>query len=167
MALYILLIFIVVPIIEIAVFIQLGNEIGLWNTVILILLTAVIGTWLLKSQGLATLKRAQVNIQNQVFPVAEVFDGLCLALAGVLLLTPGFVTDAVGFLLFLPQFRVILRKQIWTRLAKLQSAQVWVNPENSTASQGDRPNTIDGSFREVGPEDERPDSTLPSNNRTN
>ena len=166
MALYILLIFIVVPIIEVAVFIQLGNEIGLWNTVILILLTAIIGTWLLKSQGMATLKRAQENFQNQVFPVAEVFDGLCLALAGILLLTPGFVTDSVGFLLFLPQFRVILRTQIWARLAKSQSARVWVNPKNSTASQGDKPNTIDGSFREVGPEDESPDPRLPSNNRT-
>ena len=167
MALYILLIFIAVPVVEIAVFIQLGNEIGLWNTVILILLTAIIGTWLLKNQGMATLKRAQENIQNQVFPVAEVFDGLCLALAGVFLLTPGFVTDAVGFFLFLPQFRVILRTQIWARLAKSQNARVWVNPENSAAPQSDKLNTIDGNFREVGPEDERPDPTLPSNNRTN
>ena len=103
MALYILLIFIFVPIIEIAVFIQLGSEIGLWNTVILILLTAIIGTFILKSQGMATLQRAQRNIQKHVFPVAEVFDSLCLALAGILLLTPGFVTDGAGFLLFLPQ----------------------------------------------------------------
>ena len=166
MALFISLIFIIIPVIEIAVFIQLGSEIGLWNTVILIILTAIIGTWLLKSQGMATLQRAQQSIQKQVFPVAEVFEGLCLALAGVLLLTPGFVTDAVGFLLFLPQFRAILRTQIWTRLAKSQSARGWVNPNNSATSQPDKLNTIDGDFREVGPEDDRPGPRLPRNNKT-
>ena len=135
MALYILLIFIFVPIIEIAVFIQLGSEIGLWNTVILILLTAIIGTFILKSQGMATLQRAQRNIQKHVFPVAEVFDSLCLALAGILLLTPGFVTDGAGFLLFLPQFRVILRAKIWGRLANSPSNRAWLHPDNSKSSQ--------------------------------
>tara|TARA_A100001037_G_C15136397_1_gene631399 strand:+ start:233 stop:736 length:504 start_codon:yes stop_codon:yes gene_type:complete len=156
MALYILLIFIFVPIVEIAVFIQLGSEIGLWNTVLLILLTAIIGTWLLKNQGMATLQRAQETIRKQVFPVTEVFDGLCLALAGVLLLTPGFVTDAVGFLLFFPQLRVILRTQIWTRLANSQNAHIWMNSENSGSPERENVNTIDGAFREVEPKDERP-----------
>lgn len=165
MALFISLTFIIIPIIEIAVFIQLGGEIGLWNTVILIILTAIIGTWLLKSQGMATLQRAQQSIQKQVFPVAEVFDGLCLALAGVLLLTPGFVTDAVGFLLFLPQFRAVLRKQIWTRLAKSQSAQAWVNPNNSRTSQPEKLNTIDGDFRVVRPENDRSEPRLPHNDK--
>ena len=166
MALYILLIFIFVPIIEIAVFIQLGSEIGLWNTVILILLTAIIGTCILKSQGMATLQRAQRNIQKHVFPVAEVFDGLCLALAGVLLLTPGFVTDAAGFLLFLPQFRIFLRAKIWARLANSQSARAWVGPENLKSSQRNNLNTIDGAFREVGPEDECSDPRLPRNDKS-
>jgi UPF0716 protein FxsA len=158
MALYILLIFIFVPIVEIAVFIQLGSEIGLWNTVLLILLTAIIGTWLLKNQGMATLQRAQETIRKQVFPVTEVFDGLCLALAGVLLLTPGFVTDAVGFLLFLPQLRVILRTQILTRLANSKNAHIWMNSENSGSPERENVNTIDGAFREVEPKDERPDT---------
>ena len=166
MALYILLIFIVVPIIEVAVFIQLGNEIGLWNTVMLILLTAIIGTFILKSQGTATLQRAQKSIQKHVFPVAEVFDGLCLALAGVLLLTPGFVTDAAGFLLFLPQFRVILRAKIWGRLANSPSARAWVHPDNSKSSQTNNLNTIDGAFREVGPGDEHSDPKLPRNDKS-
>ena len=165
MVLYILLIFIFVPIVEIAVFIQLGSEIGLWNTVLLILLTAIIGTWILKSQGIATLQRAQEIIQQQVFPVTEVFDGLCLALAGILLLTPGFLTDAVGFLLFLPQLRVLLRTQIWTLLAKSHGAHVWMNPENSVSSKRDKANTIDGSFREVGPKAEHPKSERPDDHK--
>lgn len=166
MALFISLTFIIVPIIEIAVFVQLGNEIGLWNTVILIILTAIIGAWLLKSQGIATLQRAQDSIQKQVFPIAEVFDGLCLAIAGVLLLTPGFVTDTAGFLLFLPQIRTILRKHIWIRLTKSQGDRVWANPDKPTSSPSDTPNTIDGDFREVQPEDERPKPDLPRNNKT-
>jgi len=163
MARFILLILIGVPIIEIAVFIQLGSEIGIWNTVILILLTAIMGAWLLKRQGLATLQRAQESIQKQVFPVAEVFDGLCLALAGVLLLTPGFVTDAAGFLLFLPKFRAVLRRQIWILLEKSERTRVWVKPDNSASAEGVRLNTIDGDFREVGPEDERPRPRIPRN----
>ena len=160
---FILPILIVVPIIEIAVFIQLGSEIGIWNTVILILLTAIIGAWLLKRQGMATLQRAQESIQKQVFPVAEVFDGLCLALAGVFLLTPGFVTDAAGFLLFLPKFRTMLRRQILIRLEKSERTRVWVNPDDSVSAEGAKLNTIDGDFREVGPEDERPTPKIPRN----
>ena len=160
---FILPILIVVPIIEIAVFIQLGSEIGIWNTVILILLTAIIGAWLLKRQGMATLQRAQESIQKQVFPVAEVFDGLCLALAGVFLLTPGFVTDAAGFLLFLPKFRTMLRRQILIRLEKSERTGVWVKPDNSASAEGVKLNTIDGDFREVGPEDERTRPRTPRN----
>ena len=166
MALLISLAFIIVPVIEITVFIQLGSEIGVWNTVILIILTAIIGAWLLRSQGLATLHRAQKSIQKQVLPVAEVFDGLCLIVAGVLLLTPGFVTDAAGLILFLPLFRAILRKQIWALLAKSESARVWVNAENPASSQSEGINTIDGDFREVGPEDSHPDPKPSPNNKT-
>ena len=165
MALLIPLAFIIVPVIEIAVFIHLGSEIGVWNTVILIILTAIIGAWLLRSQGLATLHRAQESIQRQVLPVAEVFDGLCLIAAGVLLLTPGFVTDAVGLILFLPLFRAILRTQIWARLVKSENARVWMNAENPASSQSEGLNTIDGDFHEVEPEDSHPDPKPCPNNK--
>ena len=103
MPLLILGLFIVIPIVEIAVFIEVGGRIGLWNTVAVVIITAMIGTWLLRSQGLKTLESARRNMERQVFPVAELFDGICLLLAGGLLLSPGFVTDAFGFLLFVPQ----------------------------------------------------------------
>ena len=96
MAIFIPLAFIIIPVIEIAVFIHLGGEIGLWNTILLIILTAIMGTWLLRAQGLATLQRAQASLEQQVFPIAEVFDGLCLVIAGVLLLMPS------GFCCFSP-----------------------------------------------------------------
>jgi UPF0716 protein FxsA len=165
MPIFIPLAFIIVPVVEIAVFIHLGGEIGLWNTVLLIVLTAIMGTWLLKSQGLATLQRAQESLGRQVFPIAEVFDGLCLVIAGVLLLTPGFVTDAVGFLLFLPFVRVILRVWVWKILARSENSRVWVNAEQPTAPSGRQSDAIDGEFRDVTPAKPDDDTKLPPHDK--
>ncbi len=165
MAIFIPLAFIIIPVIEIAVFIHLGGEIGLWSTILLIILTAIIGTWLLRAQGLATLQRAQASLERQVFPIAEVFDGLCLIVAGVLLLTPGFVTDAVGFSLFLPLIRTVLRIWIWTLLARSGNSKVWVNAEHSESPSDGQTDTIDGEFRDITPQ--KPDSktTLPPHDK--
>ncbi len=105
MGIVILLLLIVVPIIEIAVFIRVGGEIGLVNTLAVVIATAALGTYLLRRQGLATLFRIQQTLDENKLPLRELFDGLCLLVAGALLLTPGFVTDAFGFVLFLPPFR--------------------------------------------------------------
>ncbi len=109
MAIFLLAAFIGVPLIEIAVFIQVGGWIGLGWTLVLVVLTAVLGTWQLRIQGLATLLRARDQVDRGALPARELFDGACLLVAGVLLLTPGFVTDATGFLLFLPPVRDYLR----------------------------------------------------------
>lgn len=111
MGFIILLLFIGIPIIEIAVFIQVGDIIGLWSTIAVVIVTAVIGTALLRQQGLSTLMRAQATMNEGRVPAEELFDGACLLLAGAFLLTPGFVTDSVGFLLFLPPFRKLLRSK--------------------------------------------------------
>ena len=109
MPLLFLLLFIGVPIVEIAVFIEVGGWLGLWPTLAVIILTAVAGTTLLRWQGLSILARAKGSLERGELPLAEVFDGACLLVAGVLLLTPGFVTDGLGGLLFLPPFRAALR----------------------------------------------------------
>ena len=106
----VLLAFIGVPLVEIAVFIKLGGILGLWPTLGVVILTAIAGTTLLRHQGLATLGRARSNLEAGRFPMAEVFDGVCLLLAGALLLTPGFVTDLAGLLLFVPALRSVLRR---------------------------------------------------------
>ncbi|NQW01481.1 MAG: FxsA family protein [Rhodospirillales bacterium] len=110
MGLFILLALIVMPIVEIAVFIEVGGRIGLFNTIAVVFITAVAGTALLRWQGLSVLGRAQESLRVNRFPMEEVFDGLCLVFAGALLLTPGFVTDGIGFLLFLPPVRQILKR---------------------------------------------------------
>ena len=166
MPIFIPLAFIIIPVVEIAVFIHLGGEIGLWNTVLLIVLTAILGTWLLRSQGLATLQRAQESLARQVFPIAEVFDGLCLVVAGVLLLTPGFVTDAVGFLLFLPFTRMLLRVWIWKILARSENSRVWVNAGQPTEPPNGQDGTIDGDFRDVTPEKPGTDPKLPPHDKS-
>ena len=118
MALLILALFIGVPLVEIALFIEVGGLIGLWPTIGIVILTAVIGTALLRQQGLATLQRAQAELDAQRMPVRELFDGACLLVAGVLLLTPGFFTDAVGFALLIPPLRSVIGMAVWRALQR-------------------------------------------------
>ena len=95
----------VVPILEIGVFILLGGQIGVINTLLGIVLTALIGTILLRRQGFALLSQAQNQMDQGRVPGKELAHGVMLLAAGLLLLTPGFVTDTFGFLLLVPPFR--------------------------------------------------------------
>ncbi len=141
MALFLLLAMIVVPIVEIAVFIELGGFLGLWPTLGTIILTAMVGSALLRLQGLSTLRRVMQSVERGRLPLAEVFDGLCLLVAGALLLTPGFVTDAVGFLLFIPTFRAALGRL---------GARYLVKSGRVTVSAGAAGETIiDGEFSDL------------------
>ena len=110
MAFLILLALILVPLIEIGVFIEVGGAIGLWPTLALIVVTALLGTWQLQAQGLTTLNRAREQMDRGAMPARELFDGACLLIAGALLLVPGFVTDVLGALLFVPPVRDALRR---------------------------------------------------------
>ncbi|MFL1464637.1 FxsA family protein [Marinobacter sp. DUT-3] len=100
-----LFLFIIMPIAEMAVLIKVGGVIGVLNTIGLVLLTAVVGAWLLRQQGLATLLRANQRLNSGELPAKEVAEGLVLAVGGALLLTPGFITDTVGFLCLIPGTR--------------------------------------------------------------
>jgi len=111
-----LLIFILVPIIEIAAFIKIGDIIGLWPTLGCIVLTAVVGTLLLRQQGLSVLRQAQGSLHDNQVPVDSVIHGAFLLVSGALLLTPGFFTDAVGFILLIPPARKAIAHAIWNRL---------------------------------------------------
>ena len=108
--------FIVMPIAELAVLIQVGSVIGVLNTVGLVFLTAVIGAWLLRQQGLATLLRANERLNSGELPAKEVAEGLILAVGGAMLLTPGFITDTFGFLCLLPGLRHWLASQALKRM---------------------------------------------------
>ncbi|AQQ68277.1 membrane protein FxsA [Microbulbifer agarilyticus] len=100
-----LLLFIIMPILEMWVLIRVGEEIGALPTIGLVLLTAVVGLALLKRQGLSTIMRAQQKMAVGELPAQEMAEGIFLAVGGALLLTPGFITDAIGFACLIPGIR--------------------------------------------------------------
>ena len=99
------LLFIIIPLIELYFILVVGGAIGALWTVILVVLTAVIGVNLLRIQGMSTLAKAQRNMAQGQIPAMEMMEGIALAVAGVLLITPGFITDSIGFLCLIPASR--------------------------------------------------------------
>ena len=154
LGLYIFLLFLLTPIIEIAVLIEVGSVIGTLETVVLIVATAILGTVLLRKQGMEVLKRTQTSLNQGEMPVAEVFEGVCLLAAGALLLTPGFITDFIGFSLLVPGLRVRLGRFLLEKLLRrAQSNQMHMGPQ-SDAQTGGGPFTaaddvLEGDFKEV------------------
>ena len=118
MAGLILLLFIAVPIAEIIIFIEAGNLIGLWATLLMVILTAIVGTSMLRQQGVSVLRRAEEALQRNELPMEEVVTGICLLVSGALLLTPGFLTDSIGFALLVPPFRHFLGALVFRHIRK-------------------------------------------------
>ncbi len=113
------LIFIVIPLSEMLLLFAVSDLIGAWATLGLVLTTAVIGIQVLKPQGLATLFRVNQRLQSQELPALEIVEGMLLAAAGALLLTPGFITDTIGFLLLTaPTRRSIARRLLSSGMMK-------------------------------------------------
>ena len=102
------LLFLTVPLVEIYFLIQVGREIGALSTVLLCILSAALGAILLRIQGILTLLRAREKLRRGELPADNLLEGLILLIAGVLLLTPGFITDVVGFLCLVPSLRSML-----------------------------------------------------------
>ncbi|MCK5167336.1 MAG: FxsA family protein [Rhodospirillaceae bacterium] len=138
LGLLILLLFIAVPLIEIGLFIEVGGWVGGWTTVGLVILTAVVGLTLVRIQGLGVLKKFNNGLNNGMeggtFPVGAAFDGIALFIAGAMLLTPGFMTDILGFLLLIPPLRAFLGSKLQARAhfsAHTQHAQRRGHPQYS------------------------------------
>ncbi len=152
---WLFLLFVGVPIVEIGLFIQVGGAIGLWPTLAIVILTALAGTTLMRWQGMMTLRRLQDTLaagQNPADPIAQ---GAMILIAGVLLLTPGFFTDAVGLALLLPPVRVALFK--WGKSRFLAGNVAFstggpaTSPQNHASGQ-----TIDGEYTTVDGESDSP-----------
>ena len=94
-------IFIIVPLIEITIFISIGAEIGILNTIAIILFTALLGIFLIRKRGISLLFNAQKNMSQGIMPTEEIKGGIFLLISGLLLITPGFFTDCIGFAVFL------------------------------------------------------------------
>ncbi len=147
--------FIGVPILEIAVFIKACEIVGLWPTLAIVIMTAIVGTALLRAQGLATLARVRHSLDRGEIPVEDVFTGMCLLVAGALLLTPGFLTDSLGLLLFVPPVRHAIGHFVLTRLARGRGTRVWVDGKEVVTPRRDRGeadgDAVDVDFTEVDP----------------
>jgi len=142
-----LITFITVPLVEMIILIEVGGLIGAIPTVGLVVLTATIGLWLLKLEGLATLARVQEKLNQGQIPETELLEGIMLLVGGALLLTPGFVTDAIGFTCLLPGLRRPIARWI-IRQGVFKAMKL-----SGSAFRTDRPSqtggtTIDGEFIE-------------------
>lgn len=141
LALILFLAFLIVPLIEIATFIQVGGLIGVWPTIATVIITAVLGAWLWRLQGLSTLRSAQEALNRGELPVREISDGAFLLVAGALLLTPGFVTDAVGFALLIPPVRHVLARWFFRHMqARMEVHVVRGGPRGPHGPHGRGPN---------------------------
>lgn len=139
---YLVLLFVLTPIIEMWILIKVGGIIGALPTIGLVLLTAVIGLALLKQQGFATLLRARQKMAEGQVPAKEMVEGIFLAAGGVLLLTPGFVTDTLGFFCLLPGLRHLLI--VWGIRHFKPQVNAFRQQDFSTRDQSQ---TIEGEFR--------------------
>lgn len=108
--------FIAMPILEIYLLIQVGSAIGPLLTIGIVILTAILGTWMLRAQGLSTLNKARNRLSGGEVPAFEMMEGLALGVGGALLLTPGFMTDAIGFLCLIPFTRRLLVSRLSKRV---------------------------------------------------
>jgi UPF0716 protein FxsA len=145
--------FVAVPLIEIALFIQVGGFIGLWPTLAIVVLTALAGTWLVRSQGRLALGELRRSLNELNDPTEPLAHGAMILFSGALLLTPGFFTDAVGFALLVPGVRTALIRAIAKRVsvARFESPR---GPHDFTGpdrgeTPGRPPHVIDGDWEEA------------------
>jgi UPF0716 protein FxsA len=149
MPLLLVILFIVVPIAELAVLIQVGQLIGVWWTIGLLIADAVLGSWLLRSQGRLAWRRFVAAMNEGRIPHREAVDGVLVIFGGALLLCPGFITDVFGLLFLFPPTRIVLRRLlVRTGALKLVGSSPGVP---SAPNNGRRPTDIEGSAVDIDP----------------
>lgn len=153
---WLFLLFVAVPLIEIALFIQLGGLLGLWNTLGIVIATAFLGTWLVRTQGIAAMNQVRGSFSQMQDPSEPLANGAMILFAGALLLTPGFFTDAVGFLLLFPPFRAAAFKYAKSRI----TVQSFSTGTTQPSHENRKSNVIDAEYTDVTPN--KPPSDDPS-----
>lgn len=152
---WLLIAFLAVPMIEIALFIQIGGTIGLGWTLLIVVITAVLGAYMVRSQGAQVMNQVRSSFSEVRDPSEPLAHGAMILFAGALLLTPGFFTDFVGFLLLIPNFRsfafAYLRKRVQVQSFTTQSSQ---------QTYSTRPDVIDGEYQDL--DDTKQDRSGPS-----
>jgi UPF0716 protein FxsA len=135
MFLKLLILFIVIPIIEIAILVKMGTILGFWPTMLMVIATGILGATLARIQGFLVLTRIRTELQMGRMPAEELIDGLLILIGGILLLTPGLLTDLMGFLMLIQWSRKLFKKWLGKRFRK------WVQSRNARIINvhGDKP----------------------------
>ena len=118
---YLILLFTVVPIVELALLIKIGQYIGVGYTLAIVLVTGVAGAYLAKMQGLLTLRKIQDDVNQGIMPADKLFDGVLILCSGILLLTPGFITDIIGFMGLIPLTRNLFKQWLKQKIKDMIS----------------------------------------------
>jgi len=147
---WLFILFVTIPIIEIALFIQVGGWIGLWPTLGIVILTAVLGTWLMRQQGLRALNDLRGSLNDLRDPTEPLAHGAMILFAGALLLTPGFFTDAMGLLLLIPP----VRSAVYSYFRKRVQVQGFTVNGHQRATRQDATTITDVEYQEVDPDTE-------------
>ena len=113
---YLILAFIITPIVELYLLIKIGVLIGAFNTIMLVVLTGIAGALLARSQGLAVLNKINSDLESGIMPAESLIDGLFILIGGLLLITPGIITDVIGFIFVIPYTREVVKKYIKNKL---------------------------------------------------
>lgn len=122
-----ILIFIIVPLMEILLLIEIGSRIGTLNTISIIIVTGILGGYMMRHQGFAILTNIRMDLSQGRMPTGELINGALVLAGGILLLTPGFFTDAVGFVLLIPTTRGFVRKKIQLLIQrKIESGDIHI-----------------------------------------
>jgi UPF0716 protein FxsA len=138
--------FIGVPIAEITLLIRVGSSIGVLNTIAFVVFTAVLGAYLVRKQGLETVNKLQQETNAGRVPAMQIAEGVALLFAGAVLMTPGFITDALGFALLIPQVRQALIAWSATNLFKGQVHTAYTNPTSPSRQSVDNGDVIEGEY---------------------
>lgn len=154
MRLILLLVFAAVPLLELAILIKVGGLIGFWPTLLIVILTAVLGTTVLRLQGLGVLRRASDAMAAGKPPIEPVVDGVFLLLAGAFLLAPGLITDALGLVLLIPPVRRVIARWGFDRLMNTGNVYVDIFGTSEPEKRPNRPPTggdrvIEGEFERL------------------
>jgi UPF0716 protein FxsA len=153
---WLFVLFLAVPLIEIALFIQVGGLIGLWPTLGIVILTAILGTWLVRSQGAQALTQLQQSFNELRDPTEPLAHGAMILFAGALLLTPGFFTDATGLALLIPGVRGAVYRFIKSRATVHTFQYGNEGPVHEPPRQAKDGQTIDGEWEDVTPSSKKP-----------
>ena len=149
---WLFLAFLLVPLIEIGLFIQVGGLIGLWPTLAIVILTAILGTYLVRSQGRRALEELRGSFRQLRDPTRPLAHGAMILFSGALLLTPGFLTDTVGFLLLIPGVRDMVMREAGRRV-RVERFAMGPGPGGPRAAPGRephrQPHVVDGEWEDV------------------